>query len=67
MKDVTGDVLRQVAATGQEPANSKDLKKRKLVTSVVAKDYRVTKGPNFATERKKATPPSPARTPPLRP
>lgn len=47
-------VLTQVKNTGAEPNNSKDLKKRKLVTSKKIKDYCVSKGPSFAPVRKKA-------------
>jgi len=54
VKDTTGDVLRAVQETGQEPPNSKDLKKRKLVSAAVTKDYAVAKGASFAAERKKA-------------
>ena len=53
VKDVTREVLQAVAATGDEPANAKDLKKRKLVTTQVTKDYKVTKSTQFATVRKK--------------
>jgi len=54
VKDATQAVLKEVLSTGAEPANSKDLKKRKLIVLSTTADYSVQKGPGFALERKKA-------------
>jgi len=52
--DETRSVLLKVKTEGSEPKDAKGLKKRKLVSSKKLKDFKVTKGVNFSTVRKKA-------------
>jgi len=51
--DTVCEELRKAQSTGAEPANVKDLKKRKLVESKVIRDFVVSKGASYQLVRKK--------------